>query len=197
LEATRQAIAAAPSHAPAYNMLGIIYMQLKDDAQASQAFEQALRLMPNDSEALNNYGWFICQRRSAANAAQYFQAALKNPLYATPERAHYNAGICMKKAGDMATAEAHFRSAVQRQPLMSAALYELAEIEFARGRAKEAENFLARHNQLIQMPSADALLLGARIARLQGDKSAESSYVQQLRRRFPDAVQTRAAVELR
>jgi type IV pilus assembly protein PilF len=80
---------------------------------------------------------------------------------------------------------------------MSAALYELAEIELAKGRNKEAEGFLARHNQLIQMPSADALLLGARIARNQGDKSAESSYVQQLRRRFPDAAQTRAAIELR
>jgi type IV pilus assembly protein PilF len=197
LEATRQAIAAAPNHAPAHNMLGIIYMQLKDDTQAAQAFEQALRLAPNDSEALNNYGWFICQRQNPASAAQYFQSALKNPLYATPERAHYNAGICLKKTGDMAAAEVQFRAAVQRQPLMSAALYELAEIELAKGRNKEAEGFLARHNQLIQMPSADALLLGARIARNQGDKSAESSYVQQLRRRFPDAAQTRAAIELR
>ncbi len=197
LEATRQALSASSTHAPAHNMLGIIYMQLKDDAQAAQAFEQALRLVPNDSETLNNYGWFVCQRQNPAGAAQYFQAALKNPLYATPERALYNSGVCMKRAGDLVAAEVQFRAAVQRQPLMAAALYELAEIEFGRGRTREAEGLLARHNQLIQMPSADALLLGARIARMQGDKSAESSYVQQLRRRFPDAAQTRAAAELR
>ena len=197
LEATKQALAASPNHAPAHNMLGIIYMQLKDDAQAAQAFEQALRLVPNDSETLNNYGWFICQRQNPANATQYFQAALKNPLYGTPERANYNSGICLKKAGDIVGAEAQFREAVRRQPLMSAALYELAEIEFTRGRSREAEGFLARHNQLVQMPNADVLLLGARIAYMQGDKSALSSYVQQLRRRFPDAAQTRAAAELR
>ena len=197
LEAARQALAAVPNYAPAHMMLGIIYMQLQDDAQAAQSFEQALRLAPYDSETLNNYGWFVCQRQNPANAMQYFQAALKNPLYATPERALYNSGLCLKKAGDMAGAEVQFRSAVQRQPLMALALYELAAIEFGRGRAREAEGLLARHNQLIQAPSADALLLGARIARAQGDKSAETSYVQQLRRRFPDATQTRAASELR
>lgn len=197
LEAAKQAISANPSHAPAHNMLGIIYMRLGDDAKAAQSFEQALRLVPGDSESLNNYGWFVCQRQNPANAMQYFQAALKNPLYATPESALYNAGVCMKKAGDINAAELQFRSALQRQPLMAAALYELADIEFARGRAREAEVLLARHNQLTQMPNADALLLGARIARSQGDKSAESSYVQQLRRRFPDAPQTRAAGDLR
>ena len=197
LEATNQAIAADPRHAPAYNMLGIIYMQLGDDTKAAQAFEQALRLVPGDSESLNNYGWFVCQRQNPANALQYFQAALKNPLYATPESAHYNAGVCLKKAGDSTAAEVQFRSALQRQPRMVAAMYELAETEFTRGRLREAEGLLARHNQLVQLPGADALLLGARIARAQGDKSAESSYLQQLRRRFPDAAQTRVAGELR
>lgn len=193
LEAAKQAVAASPSHAPAHNMLGIIYMQLANDVQAAQSFEQALRLMPNDSEALNNYGWFVCQRQNPAKGLQYFQAALKNPLYATPESALYNAGLCLKKANDIRGAEVQFRAAVQRQPLLAAGLYELAEIEFTRGNAREAEAFIARHNRLVQLPNADVLLLGARIARLQGDKSAESSYVQQLRRRFPDTPQTRAA----
>ena len=197
LEATKQALAIEPSHAPAHNMLGIISMHLRDDALAAQSFEQALRLAPNDSETLNNYGWFVCQRQNPANALQYFQGALKNPLYATPERALYNAGLCLKKAGDSGAAEVQFRAAVARQPLMAAALYELADIECGRGRAREAEALLGRYNRLIQMPSAEALLLGARIARTQGDQSAESSYVQQLRRRFPEATQTRAACESR
>lgn len=197
LEAAKQALRAVPNYAPAHNMLGIIYMQLENDAQAAQSFEQALKLMPNDSETLNNYGWFLCQRQDPANAMQYFQAALKNPLYGSPESALYNSGVCLKKMGDTKQSELQFRAALLRRPQMAPALYELAEIEFARGRAREAEGLLARHNQVTQMPSADALLLGARIARAQGDKSAESSYVQQLRRRFPDATQTRAATELR
>lgn len=197
LDAAQQAIAVLPTHAPAYNMLGIIYMQLREDAKAAQSFEQALKLAPNDSETLNNYGWYICQRQNPAQAMQYFSAALKNPLYNSPERALHNAGDCARKAGDMATAEAQFRAALQRKPQYGPSLLALAELTFSQGRVKDAESLLIRHMQVLQASSADALLLGVRIARATGDKTAEVSYAQQLRRRFPDSAQTRAATEVR
>ena len=56
---------------------------------------------------------------------------------------------------------------------------------------------LIRHMQVMQASSADALLLGVRIARALGDKMAETSYIQQLRRRFPDAPQTKLVSESR
>ena len=61
----------------------------------------------------------------------------------------------------------------------------------------EADALLVRHMQVMQASSADALLLGVRIARAKGDKAAEVSYVQQLRRRFPDSPQAIAATEVR
>ena len=195
LDAAQQAISALPTYAPAHNMLGIIYMQLREDAKAASAFEQALKLAPNDPETLNNYGWYVCQRQNPAQAMQYFRAALKDPLYNSPERAMHNAGVCARKAGDLATAEAQYRSALQRQPLYAPSLLELADLTFAQGRVKDAEAFLIRHMQVLQASSADALLLGVRIARANGDKVAEISYMQQLRRRFPDSPQTRAATE--
>ena len=197
LDAALQAVAVLPTYAPAYNMLGIIYMQLGEDAKAVQAFEQALKLAPNDPETLNNYGWFVCQRQNPAQAMQYFRAALKNPLYNSPERAMHNAGVCARKAGDLVTAETQFRAALQRQPLYGPSLLELADLNFSQGRVKEADALLIRHMQVMQASSADALLLGVRIARAKGDKGAEDSYMQQLRRRFPDSPQTRAATEAR
>ena len=195
LDAAQQAISVLPTHAPAHNMLGIIYMQLREDVKAAQAFEQALKLAPNDAETLNNYGWYVCQRQSPAQAMQYFRAALKDPLYNSPERAMHNAGVCAQKAGDLATAEAQFRAALQRQPLHAPSLLALAELAFAQGRVKDAEAMLIRHMQVMQASSADALLLGVKIARALRDKMAEISYVQQLRRRFPDAPQTIMATE--
>lgn len=197
LDAAQQAAIVLPSHAPAHNMLGIIYMQLREDAKAAQAFEQALRLAPNDAEILNNYGWYVCQRQNPAQAMQYFRAALKDPLYNSPERALHNAGVCARKAGDNVTAESQFRAALQRQPLYGPSLLELADLAFSQGRPKDAEAMLIRHMQVMQASSADALLLGVRIARALGDKMAETSYVQQLRRRFPDAPQTKLVSESR
>jgi type IV pilus assembly protein PilF len=197
LDAAQQAVAVLPTYAPAYNMLGIIYMQLREDAKAAQAFEHALKLAPNDPDTLNNYGWYVCQRQSPALAMQYFRAALNDPLYRSPERALHNAGVCARKSGDLAAAETQFRAALQRQPQYASSLLELADLAFSQGRFKDAEAFLIRHMQVMQASSADALLLGVRIARANGDKTAEVSYVQQLRRRFPDSTQTRAATEAR
>ena len=197
LDAAQQAVAVLPTYAPAYNMLGIIYMELREDAKAAQAFEKALKLAPNDPETLNNYGWYVCQRQNPAQAMQYFSAALKDPLYNSPERAMHNAGVCARKAGDLVTAEAQFRGALQRQPLYAPSLLELADLAFSQGRIKEAEGLLIRHMQVMQASSAEALLLGVRIARANGDKTAETSYTQQLRRRFPDSPQTRAVSDAR
>lgn len=193
VEAAQQAIAAQPSYAPAHNMMGLIQMELRDDAKAQAAFEQAIRLAPNDSDALNNYGWFLCQRQSAQRALPYFEQALRNPLYSTPHRALYNAGVCARKAGDVAAAENYLRGALQRAPEFGAALYELADLMFAQGRTKEADQMFSRFSKVVRDPDANGLLLGVKLARATGDRNAEAGYIAQLRRRFPDAPQTRDA----
>ncbi|HEX4857501.1 MAG TPA: type IV pilus biogenesis/stability protein PilW [Usitatibacteraceae bacterium] len=197
IDAVQQALAALPGHAPAYNMLGIIQMTLREDDKAAMAFEQATRLAPNDSEILNNYGWFICQRRNARDSLPYFQAALRNPLYVSPERALHNAGVCARKAGDLREAEVNFRAAVQKAPLYAAALVDLADILYGQGRIKDSEALFARYTLLTQAPTIEALILGVRIYRASGDRSAESSYIQQLRRRFPEDPRTREVLEAR
>ena len=197
LEATQAAIEANTKHPPAHNMQGIVYVGLGEFAKAQTAYETALKLAPNDSETLNNLGWFICERQSPAKAMPYFEQALKNTLYATPERALYNTGLCARKMGDADKAETMMQSTLQRQPGFAPALFQLADMQFSSGRMKDAEAYLTRYNKLTTNPTIEALFLGARIARALNDRAGEDSYIQQLRRRFPDATQTRLAQELR
>jgi type IV pilus assembly protein PilF len=192
LEAAEQATRVSPQYAPGFGMLAIIFMELREDAKAQTAFEQALRLTPNDSEVLNNYGWFQCQRQSAARSLALFQQALRNPLYSTPERALFNWGVCARKAGDLPRAEEQLRATLQRAPLFTPAMLELADLNFAQARVAEADALLSRYLQAVQAAPAEALLLGVQIARAKRDRAAEASYISQLRRRFPDAPQTLA-----
>lgn len=194
MEEAKLAIKYQPGYAPAHNMLALIQMELREDAQAAASFEQALRLAPNDSDILNNYGWFVCQRGDPQRSMPYFQSALKNPLYSTPQRAYLNAGICAKLAANDAEAERNFRSALQLQPTLAPALYQLAELSFKRGQYKDAGGYMERYARVLPNPDADGLLLAVRISRALGDKGNEDSYLQQLRRRYPDAPQTRQAV---
>lgn len=195
LEEAKLALKESGDYVPAISMLALIYMELRDDAQAIANFEQALRLSPNDSDVLNNYGWFLCQRGGPGRAMEYFQAALKNPLYSTPERAFLNAGVCARMMGNEVVAESNLRQALIIQPLLGPALYQMADISYKRAQLKDAESFLTRYNRATASPTADALLLGVRVSRALDDKSSEGSYLQQLKRRFPEAPQTSQAVE--
>ncbi len=194
LEATRRAVKEDPNYATAWNMQGLILMELREDANARESFERAMRLEPNNSEVLNNYGWFLCLRNEHARGLEMMQRAAADPLYTSPEKSYLSSGLCMRRANRTAEAEQFLRRAVAIRPDLIGALYNLAEITYDRGQVKDAEAFLIRYMRLAN-PTLESLSLGVKIARANGDRASEDSFVQQLRRRFPDAPQTREAID--
>src|SRR6476620_9306060 len=60
LEELRIATAADANYPPAHSMLGLVYMELRENQLAEASFERALRLSPNDPDINHNYGWFLC-----------------------------------------------------------------------------------------------------------------------------------------
>ncbi|MES2353474.1 MAG: type IV pilus biogenesis/stability protein PilW [Pseudomonadota bacterium] len=186
LEELGIALRAFPSYGQAYNMLGLVYMDLKENTKAGQSFEQALKINPNDSDANNNYGWFLCQRGDPAKSIAYFAAAQRDPLYTTPERSLINAGICSRKINDLVGAEKYFRDALALQPNESQALYNMADISYQRGDFEESRKYLIRYMRA-EVPTLDALWLAVRTERRLSDRTAEASFAAQLCRRFPDA----------
>ena len=195
LQETRLAIKDDPTYVGAYNMQGLVLMELKEDGPARESFAQALRIQPNNSEVLNNYGWFLCTRNEAQRGLDMMQKATTDNMYPTPEKAYLSIGLCLRRLGRNAEAEASLRRAVLIRPDMIGALYNLAELTYEAGRPKEAENYLLRYMRLTSQPSFDALVMGVKIARARNDSGAEQSYLQQLRRRFPDAPETAQLLE--
>jgi type IV pilus assembly protein PilF len=191
LEEVRAAISSDPNFGPAHNVAGLIYARLKDDRLATESFQRALTINPNDYDAHNNYGQFLCDRKREREAIQHFQLALRNPLYPTPDRSLVNAGVCARRSGDLAGAEDYLKQALNVRPNQPQALYQLADISFARGDFDAARDYLGRLTKTTQ-PNAEILWLGVRIARRLGDRNAEASYGLQLRNRYPDSAETRA-----
>jgi type IV pilus assembly protein PilF len=196
LSEVRLAMKDDSSYFPAYNMLGLIYMELREDVQAREAFDTALRLSPNNSDVLNNFGWFLCLRNDTQRGLDMIQRAANDTQYQTPEKAWLSSGLCLRRAGRNAEAEDHLRRAVLIRPDLIGALYNLAVITYDRGAYKDAETYLLRYMRLAS-PSMDALVLGVKIARARDDKVGEDSFMQQLRRRFADAPQLRELEERR
>jgi type IV pilus assembly protein PilF len=193
LQEANEALKSEPNYAPAYNVLGLVYMELRDDKTAESNFQRSLRIDPLDSDTNNNYGWFLCLRKREQESIKYFLAALRNPLYTTPDKSWVNAGICARQAGDLKSAEEYFQRALKVRPSQPQALFLMAEMAHKRKNPAEAKGYLTRLLREIE-PTAETLWLALRVERDLGDRDAEASLGFQLRKRFPEASETRALI---
>jgi type IV pilus assembly protein PilF len=190
LEEFSTAVKIDPDYAPAHNGLGLVYSSLREDDKAEANFRKALLLDPASSESHNNYGVFLCSRNRVDESIREFHDALKNPLYTTPESAWLNAGICALKKGDDKNAEIFLKNALQAQPGLRNANFQLAVIYFSRNDAAQADKYFQQSMQG-GSPSPDMLWLGVRIARAIGDHNGESSMGMLLRNKFPESEQAK------
>lgn len=181
------ALQADPTYAPGYNVRALIRMALHEDEQAESDFKRSIKIDKNYSDAYNNFGWFLCQRGRAQESLQQFLEALKNPLYATPELAYANAGLCALKAGHLASAETYLQRALILRQGMPEALFGFADVNFAKGDFASAKSYLLRFQQVIQDMNAEQLWLAIRIERKMRDRNSEASYALQLNKRFPES----------
>ena len=188
IDEANEALRTNSDYAPAYNVLGLIYMKLHEDKLAQQNFERALEIAPNDSETHNNFGWFLCQHRPEQmdQAMKHFKAAQKDPLYSTPEMSNTNAGTCELSRGNYRSAEEYFQKALVLKPGYSPALIGLAEMHFKSGNLTAAKSNLSRYMQA-STPTAESLLLGVKIERKTGNRQSAASYASQLNKRFPNS----------
>src|SRR4030095_5930250 len=122
-----------------------------------------------------------------------FEKAASNPLYKTPEIALINAGRCATSLGENARAETYFKRALSLSPNNPQAAFSLSQVDYKEGRLAEARA-LMRPVMQQNNPTAEALALGACIERKLGDRSAEASYISQLRNRYPDSAEAKSIV---
>jgi len=180
-----------PTYARIYNLYGLVYTMLEDAPRAEQQFRRAIELAPNDPDARHNWGWYLCTHGRERESIPEFDLAIRSPMYRTPEIALVNAGKCSAAIGDVAAADQYFRRALQVRPNDAGAAYNLALLNFKGGRLPESRALMKVVMQQ-NSPGAEALFLGMCIERRLGDRSAEQSYVTQLRNRYPDSAETRA-----
>jgi len=190
LDELRKAITADNRYGPAYNVYGLIYMELAEDKLAEENFRRAIELDRSDSETRNNFGWFLCTRGRYDEGLEQFVVALRNPLYAYPEQAMSNAGQCAERKGDLVLAAANLQKSLKLQPDNPGTILRLAGLNFRQGQLMEAQRLLARHAELAP-PTAESLWLGVRLERKLGDRAQEAAYGLQLRKRFPNSNEAR------
>jgi len=191
LEEARIAADADSNYAPAQNLLGLIFMELKEPAQARAAFEQALRIDPRDSDANHNMGHFLCESGREQESIKYFLAAIQNPLYRTPAKSFAAAAGCYEKIGRTEEAYDYFGRALRLDGNFVPAMLPFARLAMAHGRLDDARAAIAGYNSHVP-PTAESLALLVRVERRRGDVAAADAAAATLRQRFPDSKEYRA-----
>jgi type IV pilus assembly protein PilF len=186
LEEARKALQASSDYAPAYHLMGLVYVELEQHALADEAFRHALSSAPGDPDFNNSYGWFLCNRGRVPEAMSHFATAINNPYYRNKSWPYTNAGRCLLNNKNVAGAEIQFSKALTTDPGNSEALYWLAEVSYRRGAWQRAHDMLTQYHQRFG-PSARSVWLGLRAARRLGERHAEASYTEQLRSRFANS----------
>jgi len=184
LSEARIAVAADSGYAPAYNLLGLVYSDLRETAAADEAFQKSLSINPNDPDANHNYAWFLCENKREPESIRYFMLAVRYPLYATPQKSYTMAATCAVRMGNDKDASEYLERALKLDPNYTPALITLAQLRYRRGELDSARNLVGRYNKIAE-PTSESLWLAVRIERKLGDSSASTSYANQLRRRFP------------
>jgi len=184
LSEARIAIGADSGYAPAYNVLALVYGDLREKDQAEEAFQRSLSLNPNDPDANHNYAWFLCENKREDESIRYFMMAVRHPLYATPQKSYVMAAVCAMRRNNEKDAYDYLERALRLDANYYPALINFAQLKYRRGELDSARVLVGRYNKIAE-PTAESLWLALRIERKLGDASAVTSYGSQLRRRFP------------
>ena len=191
LQELAEAVKLDASNAKIYNVYGLVYAVLGQEAEAQQNFQKALSLAPNDSEIRQNWGWYLCTHGRAKESLAEFDLAVRNPLYRTPDVSLVNAGKCAIAIGETRRGDEYLRRALGVNPANVYAAYNLALLKYREGQLQDARTLMRRVMQQAA-PPPEALYLGMCIERKLSDAPAETSYVSQLKNRFPESAEAKA-----
>ena len=177
-----------PQRVEAHVLAGVIYEREQDADLAERHFRAALALAPADSQALNNYGAFLYGQGRFREALRPLRRAAGNRGYRARAQAYENLGLAELALDRAGAARAAFQHALEfggRQPRSA---LELARIHYARGDYAAAEryyhDFLAHAGE-----TGRGLCLGLQLAGVQGATVRSVNHAQQLRDRFPGAIE--------
>ena len=187
IEEIQKVLAEDPRHSGANNLLGLIRLREGNAAESETAFRISLGADPGNAGAHNNYGMLLCQTGRHDAGMEEFGKALQRPSSIQVAQTLLNGGICLTQKGDAAGAEKFFLKALEAEPFMPSALYQLAKVYHQTNREPQAESRLAALHRQIE-PTPASAFLAYQVARAQ-NKPEANKLAQTLRARFPDSVE--------
>ena len=130
-DSAERALALDPRLGAAHGVLGRIYLNNWNAAEAQDAFEQALQLTPNDTETRWDYAFFNAYTDRFDEAIGLFESVVD--LRPNSAAAHHVLGIAFVFAKDHESAISAYQRAIELSPTNGTSYMDLSRIAAVRG----------------------------------------------------------------
>lgn len=190
LDEVKRALVANPASVPAYNLRGLIYASMGEQALADDSFRRALALQPLDPDVLHNHAWYLCNQKRFGEARAEFNTALAQPQYRERAKTSLALGVCEARSGDYAAAEQALLRSFELDAGNPATAVNLSEVLLRRGDLERARFYVQRVNAVAEYANAETLWLAARIEHRSGNAEGVDGFGAQLKARYPGSRQT-------
>ena len=169
----------------------LVFQSTGEFERAEESFDAALAA-GGGSRARNNYAAFLYSQGRYSDAAREFRAVTADMLYSGRPRAFTNLGLALLQIDQSSAAKSAFTRALMMDPNDSTALLELTQIALTEGEVTAASGYYNDYRAGVRRQTARALILGAEIARLNGDADMEASNMLVLRNLYAETPIVRA-----
>ncbi len=174
----------------AYSVLATVFQSEKEDLLAEQYFKKSLSVEPKSAMFRNNYGAFLFGQKNYKKACAQLELATQDPFYNLRASALSNLGRCYEALNEEDKARDAYQRSVNIGGGDSFALINIAQSLLSSGEVFKAN---VKYTQFIQLVTgnqaihtAESLILGVRLARLNGDSSNVVTYSLLLENLYPN-----------
>jgi type IV pilus assembly protein PilF len=181
-----------PDNPEVHEAFALVYQSTGEYELAEENFKQAISQDGGFSRARNNYAAFLFSQSRYEEAEAQLEIVIQDTLYTARPQAFTNLGLNRLKLFDTAGAEQAFMRSLSMDRTNVIALMEVAELRFSAGDYESASRYYGSYRRSTRQQSPRGLWLGVRLARINGDQNAESSYAMALSSRFPQSEQYEA-----
>lgn len=140
----RKAEATNPDDPAVYNAMGLVYAYLGRTDEAEKAYRKALSLKSDYPDVHLHLGVLFASQKRCEEAIPHFDKALENPFFATPAKALHNIGLCYQLMGKTVEAEGKLKEALQLDPNLFRAYYDLGSLYYEENLLDQAIETLDR-----------------------------------------------------
>lgn len=148
LASLKEAVELNPGEPVYQNTLGLVYLNIKNLPEATEAFRKALELNPSYADAHHNLGVALAEAGQWEEAIKAYQKALAIPTFAHLESLYSNMGWAYYNLGRLADAERALLQAIRLNPALEAAHYHLGLVLLKADRREEAKAAFTRAREL-------------------------------------------------